>query len=506
MAQSDSKKTFDVSDLFQVAWRRKWMIIIPMILVTAATFAGSYLITPEYESSVIVWMGNPVKLSNELQRLLGNGRQAMRTDRDRQLELRSLQNEITSTPYLGQLITILKLDQNPTLQERAAKAQVLTPDISLEQIILDFLTTDLRERIAISYAGKDQIQITVHSIDANMSRDMAQNLGEIFITEKMKQELGSVRISQDFSYEQLARYERDLQDRIDEKTALERQYMQIQLDESVISDENRRAISTEIETTNLEIKNNNEEEKDVIGQLAGVGLKSGDLSIEESTQLKRLTGEANQLIGTIGELMQKYEWNDPEILNFNTRLYSLLEQIEDENKLLVDNQFGDYDQSTRTILYRLFNLRSDLDILYKRENNLKLAQADLTKKINLIPEFDASLDQIDREIAAARDLRDKFKEQQESSQISQALVRESKYKVIEPAKVPLAPFKPNRMKIIVLGVLLGLAIGAGAALISEIMDSSYKNLDEVEKSLGFPVIGVIPEIKLLKKLPSHRTP
>ncbi len=506
MTETGKKKAFDVNDLLQVAWRRKWLIIIPMILVTAATFAGSYLITPEYESSVIVWTGSPVKLSNDLQRLLGSGQQMMRTDRDRQMELKSLQNEITSTPYLGQLVAMLKLDQDPKLNEKAAKARVSRPDLSLDQIKLDFLVNSLREKIGVGYAGNDQVQITVHSPDPNLARDMAQNLGDIFITEKMRQELGSVRISQDFSFEQLSRYERDLQDKIDRKTALERQYLQIQLNESVMSDENRRAINAEIAATNLEIRSKNEEEKDVISQLADLGLTKSKLVLEESNKLTRLKEDIKQLIGSIATLMQNHEWKAPEVLTFNTRLYNLIEQVDKETQILVNNQFSEYDQNTRTILYRLFTLRSDIDVLYARENNLKLARADLQHKINLIPEFDASLDQIEREITAARDLRDKFRDQQESSQISQALVRESKYKVIEPAKVPLAPFKPDRTKIIVLGVLLGLAIGAGAALLSEIMDSSFKNLEEVEETLGIPVIGVIPEIRMLKKLPSHRVP
>jgi uncharacterized protein involved in exopolysaccharide biosynthesis len=295
-----------------------------------------------------------------------------------------------------------------------------------------------------------------------------------------------------------------LQDKIDRKTALEREFMQIQLDESVMSDENRRAINAEIEATGLEIQSKNEEEKDVISQLADLGLTKSKLVLDESSTLTRLKGDVKQLIGSIANLMLNHEWKAPEVLTFNTRLYNLIEQVDDETKALVDNQFAEYDQNTRTVLYRLFTLRSDIDILYTRDNNLKLAQSDLLHKINLIPEYDASLDQIEREITAARDLRDKFRDQQESSQISQALVRESKYKIIEPAKVPLAPFKPDRTKIIILGVLLGLAIGAGAALLSEIMASSFKNIEEVEETLGVPVIGVIPEIRILKKIPSHR--
>ncbi len=91
MTDSTQKKGFDISDLLSVAWRRKWIIIIPTILVTIATLGGSYLLTPVYRAAVIVWVGNTVKLSADIQRMLGNGREVIRSERDMRLELQSLQ-------------------------------------------------------------------------------------------------------------------------------------------------------------------------------------------------------------------------------------------------------------------------------------------------------------------------------------------------------------------------------------------------------------------------------
>ena len=35
----------DVREILAMTWRRKWLIVIPLILVSAIAFAGSYLIT-----------------------------------------------------------------------------------------------------------------------------------------------------------------------------------------------------------------------------------------------------------------------------------------------------------------------------------------------------------------------------------------------------------------------------------------------------------------------------
>ena len=120
--------------------------------------------------------------------------------------------------------------------------QSANPGIPLDQIKFDILLSSLREKISIAYAGQYQIQITTQSTNPVIARDMAETLGEIFIAEKLKQELGSVRLSQDFSYEQLSKYERDLQDKIDQRTRLEKEILAIQLNESVASEENRKMI------------------------------------------------------------------------------------------------------------------------------------------------------------------------------------------------------------------------------------------------------------------------
>lgn len=499
--QESGHNVFDVTDILAIVWRRKWLIILPMILVTAATFAGSYLITPEYESSAILWLGNPVKLSGELQRLLGDARQGYRSARDEQLELRSLQNEITSSPYISQLVSILKLDQDPDLEKAASRIHASQPELSLDQIKLDILVAHLRDKIGVSYAGKDQIQVTVQSTDPFMARDMTQTLSEVFISEKMKQELGTVRMSQDFSYEQLAKYEKDLKDKIDAKTNFEKEFMKIQLDDVVASDENRKAINSEIESTNLDIEEAKGEERRLISELSDkAGLASRNLALTESENLKRLKQDIADHLETIANLMVKYTWSAPEILNYKTRLYRMLRDIEDEHKRLVNQQYSDQDGSIRDLLVQLFNARAELDVNYSKVNNLRLALDDLNGKVEMIPEYQARLDQLDREIVAARDLRDKFKEQQESSQISQALLRETKYQVIEPAKVPLEPFKPQRAKIVVLGFLLGMAIGGGAVLLTEMFDKSFRKVEEVEQLVGFRVIGVIPQIQSIKKL------
>jgi capsular polysaccharide biosynthesis protein len=76
----------------------------------------------------------------------------------------------------------------------------------------------------------------------------------------------------------------------------------------------------------------------------------------------------------------------------------------------------------------------------------------------------------------------------------------SKYRIVEPAKLPSGPYKPNRKKIALMGVLLGFVIGGAAALLVELLDNSFKKVEDVEDVLGLPVLGVTPKAPFLKKI------
>ncbi len=497
-AKSQNKPQFDITEFLAVVWRRKWLIIVPLILITAVALAGTYLMIPEYRAFTIISVGNPVKLSVELRRLLGEAGQGYRTERDRQLELNSLQNEITSSPFIKLLVEELKLDQDPDLHQEAQKKQASSRNLTLDQIKFDILLNRLRDKININYVGNDQIRITIESTTPELARDMAKSLTEIFISEKMKQERGILRASDEFTYEQLARYENDLQDRIQEKTDFEIEFNKIKLDDLVASDENRKEINSEISSVRREIEEFKDDERRLLNALSDIPAKN--LTLDQSNKLKELKRDIDGHIGSISNLMLRYTWSAPEILNYKARLFSLVSEIADENRVLVNRQFDSYDEGVRERIVELFNVRSELDILYDRVNSLQLALDNLNAKIDLIPEYQARLDQLEREITAGRDLRDKFKEQQESSQISQALLRESKYKVIEPAKIPMAPFKPKRAQIVILGFLLGLAVGGAAALLVEILDKSFRKIEDVEEALGLPIMGVVPRIESVKKV------
>lgn len=70
-----------------------------------------------------------------------------------------------------------------------------------------------------------------------------------------------------------------------------------------------------------------------------------------------------------------------------------------------------------------------------------------------------------------------------------------RFTLIDPAKLPESPVKPNIPAIILIGVVLGIGSGVGSAALREYSDDSVRDPLYLEQTTGFPVIGAIPFIK-----------
>ncbi len=69
----------------------------------------------------------------------------------------------------------------------------------------------------------------------------------------------------------------------------------------------------------------------------------------------------------------------------------------------------------------------------------------------------------------------------------------SSVQVVDPAYVENKPVRPNIPLNITLGAIVGLIMGFGLAFFIEYLDTCVKTIDDVERSLQAPVLGVIPQ-------------
>lgn len=64
--------------------------------------------------------------------------------------------------------------------------------------------------------------------------------------------------------------------------------------------------------------------------------------------------------------------------------------------------------------------------------------------------------------------------------------------VVDRAEPPLGPISPNLWLNVILGAIGGLVLGVGLTFFIELLDTSVKVMEDVERHIGLPVLGVIP--------------
>jgi len=68
-------------------------------------------------------------------------------------------------------------------------------------------------------------------------------------------------------------------------------------------------------------------------------------------------------------------------------------------------------------------------------------------------------------------------------------------RIMDYAKTPGYPIKPRKKQNAMLGLLMGLLLGGGLAFFIEYLDTSVRTIEDVEKHLSWPVLGIIPRFE-----------
>lgn len=70
--------------------------------------------------------------------------------------------------------------------------------------------------------------------------------------------------------------------------------------------------------------------------------------------------------------------------------------------------------------------------------------------------------------------------------------------IIDTAVIPNKPIKPNKTLNVLIAFVVGLMASVGLIFLLEYMDNTVKTSSDVEKLLGIPVLGIIPDYEMRK--------
>ena len=131
--------------------------------------------------------------------------------------------------------------------------------------------------------------------------------------------------------------------------------------------------------------------------------------------------------------------------------------------------------------------------------DLDLTAEELSEKISVSKVNDTEIIRVkvsdtDPEMAAliANTISDVFKKEIKN------IMEIDNVSTIDTAKAPESPVKPNKLMNVAIASVLGAMVSVGLVFVLELLDRTYKTPTDVERHLGLPIIGAIPDMELPK--------
>lgn len=193
-----------------------------------------------------------------------------------------------------------------------------------------------------------------------------------------------------------------------------------------------------------------------------------------------------QLQKKLQELQLHYTDSYPEIIKTKDEIQALEQQIRNGqgNSKLVASPEQE-------------RIASELRALRQAEVNLRGMIATNRGLLRSIPAAKAKLEDLEREKNSQKTLYEQLVAREGQSEMSKQMEVQDKstiFRIVDPAVIPIKPVSPDRLKILLMGILAGIGGGFGIILLKDQMDHSIKNIEMV-KSLGLPLLAVIPHMK-----------
>ena len=136
---------------------------------------------------------------------------------------------------------------------------------------------------------------------------------------------------------------------------------------------------------------------------------------------------------------------------------------------------------------------AQIAMLRNREEFLNRQIGELQQKNRELPTLELSLQRLQREAKTNDDLLSLLKTKHQEALIKEAEQIEE-VSIVRPATEPDAPIGGETANTMLVGAVLGLAIGLVLAFVRENLDTSIGTIEDVESYLGVPVLGVVPHI------------
>ncbi len=482
-------------DYLVMAWRRKWWILIPFVIISGAGIAYSLQMPKVYRSSTLILLV-PQRVPREYIRpTISEGIEE---------RIHSIGSQIMSHSNLEIIIDELGLYRG---EGSRGKKEVI--EQMKENIDIQLKGGQKKYAFEVFYAGEDPRTVMM----------VTNRLASFFVEQNLRLREQQAEGTASFLADQLKKVQVELEKQEKEIAAFKTEHMgelpeqvqanlgvlqQIQLQYQRISDSIRSAEDRKVLYMNqiAELRKISPTARDQQEAQAEPGILVG-----QPGGAGRETPEE-----TLARLKARYTESHPDVVAAQKRVDEARKAAGQETgtsatpagrsglRLRTDRaQVIQSDTTIANVIAQSAAIETEIRQLRAEEAKTKARIREYEQRIENAPKREQEMATLLREHDNTKKSFDTLLGKKLDAEQAQAMEQRQQgeqFRVLDPAQLPVEPWKPNMLRMIALSLALGLGAGLGLALLVEYMDRSFKDPEDLAAFTGLSVLAVVPRIEL----------
>lgn len=480
-------KKYKIEDVLAIAWRRRWLILIPLVLSTSAAVVYAFTARERWQSTALIQVV-PQRVPESYVRPTVTSRIEDR--------LESIKQLILSRTKLEAIIQ--EFDLYPELRRTGL----------MEDVVDRMRNFDVGMRIVKG----DAFQVSFTADEPRVAMRVTERLAGLFISENLRDRELLAEHSSQFLESQLETARKRLQETEQKLAEFRRTYA------GQLPDQVPTALQA-IANSQLQIQQINESMNRDRDQKLLVQRQIADLTEQANNEPPVPTGSSEADVNNMSAAQQlevararlrsaelRFKPEHPDIIAMK-RVIKELELKADQEALQQPlsatgpSRLSPAETARRNRLRELQAQLSQLDkqIASKQaeEGRLRSIAGSYQSRVEIAPTRESELTALTRDYNTLNQQYQALLSKNYEAQMAANLERRQggeQFKLLDPARIPERPLGPNRIRAIGMGVAIGLAIGVAFIAFLEYQDRSLKSEDDVMLALALPVLAVIPRM------------
>lgn len=466
-------------DYLGVIMRRKWTAIAFFIVVASAIILWTFLTTPIYRSTVTI------KIDKENPYVL-KFKDVYEIERVEEDYYQTQYKILKSRNLARKVIKSAKLYENPhfvnadDLSKKAAVSKKEGNYSGTEGDVPQGVVDAFLSLLTIEPLQKSRlVRVNFDSPSPQLSTDIANEIAKAYMEFSIESKFEATQQAREWLEKQLQDMKARVEKSEEELNKYAAQKGIIFVSESWGSDA-RDIPRQDIATSNLSQMSNNLIQatseriaKEALYRETQHGDPDSVTVVINNPLIQGLKKDYASAEADYSQLSKVYKPDYPRMTRLREQITQVKEKIDSETRKIISGIKREYE----TALKRERYLQKTLE-KYKAEVqslNEKMVQYQILKREN----------ETNRELYNG--LLQRLKEVGVSASLTTSNIQ-----VLDRAEIPKTPYKPKKTTNILLAIIVGLFGGLGLAFFVEYLDNTVKTLEDIEKDILLPSLGIVP--------------